>query len=90
MEKGLGTPTVSTRCDFLSPARFGDTLAIELSILRLGNASVEILFQASVQGRACFKCRHTICLFDRTTVKAVPIPDDLRERMQPYVAAPAS
>jgi len=89
MEKGLGTPTVSTQCDFLSPARFGDTLAIELSILRLGNASVEILFQASVQGRPCFKCRHTICLFDRTTVKAVPIPDDLRERMQAYVAAAA-
>jgi len=42
-----------------------------------------------VQGHPCFKCRHTICLFDRTTVKAVPIPDDLRERMQAYVAAAA-
>ena len=87
MQKGLGTPTVSTQCDFVSPARFGDTLTIELSILRLGNASVEMLFHASVQGRTCFKCRHTICLFDRTTVKAVPIPDDLRDRMQVYVAA---
>ena len=88
-DKGLGTPTVSTQCDFISPARFGDTLTIELTILRLGNASVELLFQASVQGRACFKCRHTICLFDRASVKAVPLPEDLRRRMQAYLAAPA-
>ena len=86
MQKGLGTPTVSTQCDFISPARFGDVLAIELAILRLGNASVELRFAASVTGRSCFECRHTICLFDRNTVKAVPIPNDLRDRMQAYVA----
>ena len=90
MQKGLGTPTVSTQCDFISPARFGDTLTIELSIARLGNASVELLLHATVNARSCFKCRHTICLFDRGSVKAVPIPDDLRDRMQGYVAAPAS
>ena len=89
MHKGLGTPTVSTQCDFLSPARFGDTLTIELSVMRLGNASVELSFDATVQTRSCFKCRHTICLFDRTTAKAVPIPDDLRDRMRGYLAIPA-
>jgi len=87
--RGLGTPTVSTQCDFISPARFGDTLAMTLSILRLGSASVELLVQASVQGRPCFKCRHTICLFDRTAVKAIPIPEDLRARMQPYLVPAA-
>ena len=90
MEKGLGTPTVATHCEFVSPARFGDVLRIELSILRLGNASVELLFEAKVQERACFTCRHTIFLFDRTAVRAVPIPEDLRERMLPYVAPPES
>jgi hypothetical protein len=39
-----------------------------------------------VHDRTCFRCRHTICLFDRTTLKAVPIPEDLRNRMQAYVA----
>ena len=89
MNKGLGTPTVSTHCDFLSPARFGDTLTIELTVARLGNASVELLFQGSVQDRACLRCRHTICLFDRARAKAVPLPEDLRSRMQLYAAAPA-
>lgn len=86
MEQKLGTPTVGTQCDFLSPARFGDLLAIEVSILRLGNSSIELLFNASIQGRACLRCRHTICIFSKDTVKAVPIPDDLRARMQEFVA----
>ena len=86
MEQKLGTPTVGTQCDFLSPARFGDVLTIEVSILRLGNSSIELLFNASIGERACFRCRHTICIFSKDTVKAVPIPDSLRARMQEYVA----
>lgn len=85
MDKGLGTPTVSTQCDFISPARIGDNLRIELSVLRLGNASVELQFSATVEGRAILNCRHTICLFDRVRVKAVPLPEDLRERMGRYL-----
>jgi 4-hydroxybenzoyl-CoA thioesterase len=88
--QGLGTPTVSTQCDFLSPARFGDTLRVELSVLRLGNASVELLVEAWVAERACFKCRHTICLFDRNTAKAIALPEALRHRIRPYVAAAAA
>ncbi len=87
MTQQLGTPTVGTQCDFLSPARFGDTLAIELTILRLGNSSIELEFNASIEGRACLKCRHTICMLSKETLKAVPIPDSLRNRMQAYVVA---
>ena len=87
MNRKLGTPTVGTQCDFLSPARFGDTLVIELSILRLGNSSIELGFNASIDGRACLKCRHTICIFSEETSKAVPIPETLRSRMQDYVVA---
>ena len=89
MTRQLGTPTVRTQCDFLSPARFGDSLAIELRVLRLGNSSVDLQFDASVNGTPCFRCRHTICIFDKNTVKAVPIPEALRERMRVYLAEPA-
>ncbi|HST13175.1 MAG TPA: thioesterase family protein [Terriglobales bacterium] len=85
MNQKLGTPTVGTQCDFISPARFGDTLTIELSILRLGNSSIELAFNASIDGRACLKCRHTICMFSKDTAKAVPIPEALRNRMQDFV-----
>jgi 4-hydroxybenzoyl-CoA thioesterase len=87
MTQQLGTPTVGTQCDFLSPARFGDKLAIDLSISRLGNSSIELQFEASIEDRPCLKCRHTICMFSKQTLKAVPIPDTLRSRMQEYVIA---
>jgi 4-hydroxybenzoyl-CoA thioesterase len=74
MKQQLGTPTVGTQCDFVSPARFGDTLC-----------SVELAFNGTIDGRVCLKCRHTICIFSTKTLKAVPIPEALRARMQDYV-----
>ena len=85
MTQQLGTPTVSTQCDFLSPARFGDVLAIDLCVARMGSSSIELEFNASIEGRACLKCRHTICMFSKETRKAIPIPEPLRSRMQSYV-----
>jgi 4-hydroxybenzoyl-CoA thioesterase len=85
MGKRLGVPAVGTRVDFVSPARFGDLLRVELRVLKLGRSSVELGIDSFVGERPCFKARHTICCFSQQTVKAVPIPDDLRARMEAYV-----
>ena len=83
----LGVPTVNTQVDFLSPAHFGDMLKIELSILKLGSSSIQLAINASVQSKPTFRAKHTICVFDNSSLRAVPIPEYLRERMQAYVAA---
>ena len=85
MKKRLGIPTVGTKVDFVGPARFGDLLRIELRVARLGSSSIELLIDSFVADRACFKARHTICVFSSETYKAVPIPDELRQRMEPYL-----
>ncbi len=87
MTKRLGVPTVRTQVDFVAPARFGDMLKIELRVLRLGSASIELGIESFVDGQVCFKARHTICVISLQNRKAVPIPDDLRARMQAYAAA---
>ncbi len=87
MAKRLGVPTVKTHVDFVAPARFGDMLRVELRVLRLGRASVELGVDSFVDGQPCFKARHTICVISLQTRKAVPIPDGLRARMQAYVKA---
>ena len=87
MVKRLGIPTVSTHTDFVGPARFGDFLAVELRVVKLGRASIELAIDSSVEGRPCFRARHTVCTFSNETYKAVPIPDDLRARMAEYVVA---
>jgi 4-hydroxybenzoyl-CoA thioesterase len=85
MQKRLGVPAVGTQVDFVGPARFGDLLRIELKVLKLGRSSIELGIDSFVGAQPCFKARHTICCFSQQTVKAVPIPDDLRARMAAYV-----
>jgi len=87
MKKRLGIPTVGTKVDFVGPARFGDLLRIELRVTKLGSSSIELAIDSFVENRPCFKARHTICVFSSETYKAVPIPEDLRQRMEPYIVA---
>jgi 4-hydroxybenzoyl-CoA thioesterase len=90
MKKQLGTPTVSTKADFLAPVRFGDQLRIELGVSRLGRSAIDLRFEAFVGERACLRADHTVCIFSRETHRALPIPDDLRARMEAYLVAPAT
>jgi 4-hydroxybenzoyl-CoA thioesterase len=87
MTKGLGIPTVGTKVDFVGPARFGDLLRVELRVLKLGRSSIELAIDAFVGAQPCFKAKHTICCFSHHTLKAVPIPDELRGRMEAYVVS---
>ncbi len=87
MTKRLGIPTVGTHVHFIAPARFGDLLKVELRVLKLGRTSIELGIDSFVDGAPCFKARHTICVSSLQTFKALPIPDDLRARMQAYVVA---
>ncbi len=88
MKKRLGTPTVNTSAEFLSPVKFGDSLRMELRVVKLGRSAIELLADGSVDGRACMRFKHTICIFSTETLRAVPIPDELRARMQAYVVQP--
>jgi 4-hydroxybenzoyl-CoA thioesterase len=87
MQKKLGIPTVGTKVEFVGPARFGDLLKIELRFAKLGSSSIELAIDSYVAGQPCFKARHTVCVFSQETFKAVPIPAELRARMEPYVVA---
>src|SRR5579871_2774847 len=85
MKRKLGIPTVATRTEFVGPAKFGDTLSIELSILKMGRSSLTLAINSFVDERPCFRAEHTICLFSTESRRAVPVPEDLRERMERFV-----
>ena len=87
MTRRLGIPTVGTRVDFIAPARFGDLLKIELRVAKLGSSSIDLAIDSFVNGRPCFRARHTVCVFSQDTFKAIPIPEDLRPRIEQYVVA---
>ena len=85
LERRVGFPIVSTGCEFFRPARLGDTLRLELSISKLGRSSIEFSVLGAVGGEEKFRARHKVAMVSLATFRSLPIPDDMRQRMQPYV-----
>jgi 4-hydroxybenzoyl-CoA thioesterase len=86
LERRVGFPIVNTGCEFFRPAHLGDTLKLELAIARLGRSSIEFLVTGSVGGEEKFRARHKVAHVLLDTFRALPIPDDMRAKMAPYLA----
>ncbi|MCZ7566387.1 MAG: acyl-CoA thioesterase [Burkholderiales bacterium] len=89
MGKRVGVPIVDTQCEFYKPCRIGERLVLELSVARLGRASFELTLSGKIDGEERIRARNVRAMMSLESYRAIPIPDDLRERMLPYVAAPA-
>jgi len=84
----IGFPTVRVATEFLRPIRYGDTLAITITVPRIGNSSTDILFTAlrRTDDAPCIVSRHTVVAVDMGTLRPVPLPGkyrDLFERCRP-------
>ena len=88
LERRIGTPTVNINCDFAKPLRMGDTLRFELRVGRLGNASANIEYRGTKDGIKHLQIMQTLVFINLDSVKAVPIPGDIRERLEEYLIAP--
>jgi 4-hydroxybenzoyl-CoA thioesterase len=87
----VGFPIVNTGCEFFRPCHLGDQLVLELAIVKLGRSSIEFSICGRVGGEEKFRARHKVALMSLDTLRSMPIPDELRAKMQPYVAeAPPS
>ncbi len=88
-ERRIGTPTVSIQCDFAKTLRIGDTLRFELRVVKLGNASVQLAYSGKKEagGEEHLGIRQTIVFMDLEAGHAMPIPDDLRPRIERFLAA---
>ena len=87
LERRVGFPIVNTGCEFFRPCHLGDTLVLELAIARLGRASIEFDIRGRVGGDEKFRARHKVAMVSLDTFKSMPIPDDMRAKMLPYVGA---
>ena len=85
--RGWGLPTVHLEVDFLVPSVFGEVLSAMLSVTALGKTSINlnILLQGPdavdrVRGKV------TLVLIDRKQHRAIPIPDEVRDRILNFQA----
>jgi 4-hydroxybenzoyl-CoA thioesterase len=85
IQRRVGFPIVNTGCEFFKPCHLGDRLVLELAIAKLGRSSIEFVVVGRVDGGEKFRARHKVAMISLDTQRALPIPDDLREKMLPYV-----
>jgi len=99
----IGFPTVHTEADFQSPTQFGEHVAVELRVGRVGRSSIELLYR--VVGRIAGRVhgsggdtdvratgRTVVALMDLDPAspgyrRGMPIPDDLRARIDAFAGA---
>lgn len=81
----VGFPIVRTGCEFFRPCHLGDRLELELCIAKLGRSSIEFAVTGRVAGDEKFRARHKVALMSLDSQRAMPIPEDMRAKMQPYV-----
>jgi 4-hydroxybenzoyl-CoA thioesterase len=86
LERGLGLPAVHVDADFAAPLRFGDEVRIATVVERVGTSSCALRFDLAraSDGHPIATVRHVVALTDLATMRARPLPDDLRAVLERY------
>jgi 4-hydroxybenzoyl-CoA thioesterase len=91
----IGFPAVHTEADFRKTTRFGERIAVELRVQRLGTSSIDLGYV--IRGAAPDDVRavgRTVCVvmdLDPTSAehhRARPLPDDIRAAIVRFGVAP--
>ena len=79
-ERRVGLPAVHVEADFLSPLRFGDVARIEVTTVHIGRSSCAFRHAMSRvgDGAQVAVVKHVCAAVDLTSMKAIPLPDDMR------------
>lgn len=81
-ELGLGFPIVHVEADFKRPVRYGDAIDIVLEVVELGNRSVTFAFRVFKGREFCAEAKITHVTIDLRAFKAIPLPEELRRRLE--------
>lgn len=83
-ERTIGWPRVKLECEFLGPARFEQRLDIRVVVLRKGKKSLTYGFEISCEGRRLARGKMTsvCCVLGEATLRAIPIPEALADRIE--------
>jgi 4-hydroxybenzoyl-CoA thioesterase len=80
LDEGVGWPAVHAEADYKRPVRFGDTLAIAVSVAKLGETSATFEYVGTLKGDTAPAVigRVVVACIDMTSYRAQPIPPKYR------------
>lgn len=85
MEHGLGIPLARIECDFLAPSKLGENLTLSLAVKKIRNGSLTLAISArGAAGEERLHATLIIALVSLETQRPVPIPPDLRARIERF------
>jgi 4-hydroxybenzoyl-CoA thioesterase len=89
----IGFPAVHTEADFQAPCALGDAIAVELRVAALGRSRIELRYIVrGAAGDERVRGATTCVVMDLDPAspnyrRALAIPDDLRQRIERFMAA---
>ncbi len=87
LKRRIGTPTVRIEAEFLKPLEMGETVRYELRVLKVGGSSVNLSISGMKDGVEHLRIAQTIVFMSLEARRAVPIPEDLRSKIEEYLVS---
>jgi 4-hydroxybenzoyl-CoA thioesterase len=85
MERHLAVPSVKLETTFLKPTRMGETVDFWLTVSHLGRSSIRFTMGVDKDGDQRVRMNRVIVCVDQRSGKAVPVPQDIREKIQAFM-----
>jgi len=86
VQRGWGLPTVHLEADFILPSRLGEVLTATLFVRKIGTSSIHADIVLSGPDKVeRVRGKVVLAVVDRSLGKSIPIPDDMRARMLPFL-----
>lgn len=85
MERHLALPSVKLETTFLKPTRMGETVDFWLTVTHLGRSSIRFTMGVDKDGDSRVRMHRVVVCVDQRSGKAVPVPNDLREKIQAFM-----
>jgi 4-hydroxybenzoyl-CoA thioesterase len=85
LQYGMGLPTVHIETDFTAPSELGDVLRVQLTVEKIGGASILVAIRMfGPQGAERVKAKLVLVAMNLRERRAMPIPQAMREQVAAF------
>ena len=87
-EIGIWLPRVHVECNFFHPVTLDELLVVEAYFGRIGTSSIHLHFEVTRHGApetVVATGKYVLAAVRKGEFKAVPVPDEVREKLAAYV-----
>ncbi|HEV8590207.1 MAG TPA: thioesterase family protein [Pyrinomonadaceae bacterium] len=92
-ELNIWLPRVHLECDFHRAAKMDDLLEVSVYVGKIGRTSLRLNFEVrrknesgEIEDKLIATAHFVLVSTDRENLKPVPVPDELRRALQPYIS----